>query len=92
MDSEGEISKVKDDLNETLIGVLLADINLYFSESTSCKDRSRVEAKDTGLTSVSDLELVIMVASPCRTSSCIIISNILGVGSAIAGERGATNP
>ena len=68
------------------------DTNLYFLEFIPCKDRSRVEAKDTGLTSVADLELVIMVASPCRTSSCIIISNILGVGSATAGERGANNP
>ena len=68
------------------------DTNLYYSEFIPCKDRSRVEAKNMGLTSVADLELLIMVASPCRTSSCIIISNILGVGSAIAGERGATNP
>ena len=92
MDLEGKTVKVKDNSNKTYKSVSLLDTNLNFSEFIPCKDRTRVEAKDTGLTSVADLQLVIMVASPCKTSSCIIISNILGVGSAIAGERGATNP
>ena len=56
MDLVGEISKVKEDSNKTLIGVLLADANLYFSGSTFCKDRSRFEAIDTGMTYATDPE------------------------------------
>ena len=81
MDLVGEISKVKDDSNKTLIGVPLVDTNFYFSESTSCKDRSRVEAKDMGMTSATDPESARIVNFPVWTPSCITISKILGVGS-----------
>ena len=92
MDLVEEISKVKDDSNKTLIGVPLADINLYFSESTSCKVRSRAEARDTGMTSATDPESARMVTFPFWTPYCITISKIPGVGFDTAGERGATNP
>ena len=81
MDLVGEISKVKDDSNKTLIGVLLADTNFYFSESTSCKARSRVEAKNRGMTSATDPESGRMVTSPFWTPFCITVPKILGVGS-----------
>ena len=84
MDLVGEISKVKDHSNNTLIDVPLADISLYFSESTSCKDISRVEARDTGMTSATDPESARMVTSPFWTPSCITIPKILGVGSETA--------
>ena len=54
--------------------------------------RPRVEIKNTGLTSATDIESAIMVAFLCRTSFCIIIFKILGVGLATAGEWGTTNP
>ena len=83
---------MKDDSNKTLIGVPLADTNFYFSGSTSCKDRSRVEAKDRGMTSATDAESARMVTSPFWTPSCITVPKILGVGSETACERVATIP
>ena len=64
MDTVGEISKVKDDSNKTLIGVPLAEDSEYFSGSTSFKDRSREEANDTGITSATEPESGRMVTSP----------------------------
>ena len=53
---EGEISRVKVDWTCTLIGLPLADANLYLSGSTSYSDRSNSEAMDTGMTSTTDIE------------------------------------
>ena len=92
MDLVGEISKVKEDSNKTLIGVPLVDANLYFSGSTSCKERSRVEAMDMGMTLATDPESARMVTSPFWTPSCITVLKILGVGSETACERVAIIP
>ena len=81
MDLVGDISKVKDDSNKTLIGVPLVDANLYFSGSLSCKDRSRDEAMDIGMTTASDPEYGRMVTFPFWTPFCITVPKILGVGS-----------
>ena len=81
MDTLGDIFKVNAVSNKTLIGIPLGEDNEYFSGSTSCKDRSREEAKDTGNTSTTGPESGRMVTSPFGVPYYITFPNVLGVGS-----------
>ena len=89
---DGEISRVKVDSNWTLIGLPLADANLYLLGSTACNDRSSSEAMETGMTSATHPESGRLGISPLVTSSWITVSIILEVGSDIVCESVATTP
>ena len=92
IDTDGEMDKVNDVSNKTLIGLPLADVSEYLSGLTFCNAKLSEDASETGITSATDSLSGKMVTVPLDVLSWVIFPVILGVGPEIACDIAATSP